>query len=78
MDTKKFSAMPEQLVTLQNTLAEHGLHVDLSKSNEYKDTKWDVSWVTEEGTIALSLVKHPFMADRIFWSKLEGVLGQPI
>jgi hypothetical protein len=61
-------------------LASHGLTIDPAQpTGEVKDSGWDVSWATPQpNQIAFTVLKHPFGEEGFMWSKLAGVLGEPV
>lgn len=69
-----------KLVALSALLADHGVTFDPAQpTGEAVAQGWDARWTTpQEGQIAITVVKHPFAEEGIFWNHLAGILGEPV
>jgi hypothetical protein len=79
-DTRIFPSTPATLQAIAAMLATHGLTIDPTQpTGEVKHDRWDVSWSTPQpGQIAFTVNSHPFAEESFLWSKLTGVLGEPV
>lgn len=76
MDTRKYNATPEQLQTIATELKSHGFEFDPTKPmGEMTAKGFDVAYTIDLGTVAITVVKHPFGEEGFFWSAVEKQLG---
>ena len=76
MDTRTFPVAPAQLDALAAYLKGFGMAFDPAQpTGEAKTGGWDISWVISPGSLAVTVLKHPFAEEGMMWDGLARVLG---
>jgi hypothetical protein len=78
-DTKTFNASANSRDAIGILLATHGVNLDATQpTGDVQANGWDIAWSTPApGKIAITVNKHPFLEESLFWSKLTEILGEP-
>jgi len=73
--TRTFTVTPEKLRDLSAYLRGHGLNLDPSApQGEAIQNGWDVQWTIQGDQMTVTVAKHPFAAEGIFWNRLDSLL----
>ena len=75
-DTRVFNVTQDKVVKLSEALKSHGIELDSNSSvGETNTGGWDISWKKDGDQLAITVNKHPFAEEEIFWSKMHDMLS---
>lgn len=81
MDTRTYKASPDQLQAIAEKLQANGFAFNPNQpTGETSARGFDIQWSinSDAATIAVTVVKHPFGEEGLFWSHVQEKLGDPV
>jgi hypothetical protein len=78
-DTRKYNATNAQLLAIEAKLQAEGFSFNASQNTGKESARgFDLEWTIASNSISISVVKHPFGEENIFWHLVEKELGPPV
>lgn len=78
-DTRSYSVDGEKLAALTGELEKHGLKIDTTQpGGNVESGGFNVDWNVKHGVLTLTVNKHPFAEEGMFWSKVQNIVGEPL
>lgn len=78
-NTRSYAIDGAKLGALTDEMKQHGLTIDTTQpGGNVAHEGFDVDWNVKNDVLTLTLNRHPFAEEGLFWDKVQAIVGEPV